>query len=110
MPSQLLEVDQLRALSTYVKNIQEELQRHKELKGPILLAFTPRIANHSRAMSNWERKKDYLDNEVKKFAGYLEALEFAQRERDRVMAERAEKERMREGSVFTKDEDALEMA
>ena len=37
--SQLLEVDQLKALQTYVNNVEEELQKHNELRGPMLLAF-----------------------------------------------------------------------
>lgn len=38
MASVLLEVDQLKALTTYVKNIEEELQKHNELRAPMLLA------------------------------------------------------------------------
>ena len=36
--SALMEVDQLRQLMNYVRNIEEELQRHNELRGPMLLA------------------------------------------------------------------------
>lgn len=35
--SALLEVDQLKALCNYVKNIEEELQKHNELRGAVLL-------------------------------------------------------------------------
>lgn len=38
MASVLLEVDQLKALTTYVKNIEEELQKHNELRGAMALA------------------------------------------------------------------------
>ena len=38
--SALMEVDQLKALSNYVKNIEEELQRHNELRGAVLLAVS----------------------------------------------------------------------
>ena len=38
--SALMEVDQLRALTTYVKNIEDELQKHNELRGPMLLAVS----------------------------------------------------------------------
>lgn len=38
--SALMEVDQLRALTTYVKNIEDELQRHNELRAPMLLAVS----------------------------------------------------------------------
>lgn len=38
MASVLLEVDQLKALTTYVKNIEEELQKHNEFRGAMALA------------------------------------------------------------------------
>jgi len=41
MASNLMEVDQLRALSNYVKNIEEELARHNELRAPMLIAVSP---------------------------------------------------------------------
>lgn len=37
MASNLMEVDQLRALSDYVKNIEEELSHHNELRAPLLI-------------------------------------------------------------------------
>lgn len=42
--SVLLEVDQLKALTAYVKNIEEELQKHNELRGAMSLAVS-RIFN-----------------------------------------------------------------
>jgi len=38
--SALMEVDQLRALTTYVNNIEDELQKHNELRSPMLLAVS----------------------------------------------------------------------
>ena len=38
--SALLEVDQLQALANYVKNVEEELQKHNELRGAVLLAVS----------------------------------------------------------------------
>ena len=40
LASQLLEVDQLKALTTYVRNVEEELKKHNELRGAILLAVS----------------------------------------------------------------------
>ena len=97
--SQLLEVDQLRALSTYVKNVEEELRKHNELRGPMLLAFTTRHPNYNKAMNNWERKSAYLLREIVKFTTYLESLHFAQKEKDKVLGEREQRERMREASI-----------
>lgn len=42
--SALMEVDQSKALLNYVKNIEDELQRHNELRGAVLLAV--RFATH----------------------------------------------------------------
>ena len=38
--SALLEVDQLKALCNYVKNIEDELQKHNELRGAVLLTVS----------------------------------------------------------------------
>ena len=38
MASTLMEVDQLRALTDYVKNIENELSHHNELRAPLLIA------------------------------------------------------------------------
>lgn len=40
MASQLMEVDQLRALTDYVKNIESELAHHNELRAPLLIAVS----------------------------------------------------------------------
>jgi hypothetical protein len=38
--SNLMEVDQLRALTNYVKNVEDELARHNELRAPMLIAVS----------------------------------------------------------------------
>ncbi|KAL8926528.1 MAG: hypothetical protein Q9208_002855 [Pyrenodesmia sp. 3 TL-2023] len=86
--SVLLEVDQLKALTTYVKNIEEELQRHNELRGPMSLAFSSRHPNSSRAMANWERKSSYLLKEIVKFTTYTDCLQAAQAQKDVFYASR----------------------
>ena len=40
MASQLMEVDQLRSLQTYVDNVEAELESHNELKHAIELAVS----------------------------------------------------------------------
>ncbi|KAL8858367.1 MAG: hypothetical protein Q9178_005048 [Gyalolechia marmorata] len=84
--SVLLEVDQLRALTTYVKNIEDELQKHNELRSPMLLAFSTRHPNSSKAMANWERKSSYLLREIVKFRTYIDCLHAAQAHKDVVNA------------------------
>lgn len=84
--SVLLEVDQLRALTAYVRNVEEELQRHNELRGAMLLAFSTRHPNSAKAMANWERKSSYLLREIVKFRTYIDCLHMAQREKEEVKA------------------------
>ncbi|KAK5724125.1 hypothetical protein LTR17_013600 [Elasticomyces elasticus] len=90
MASQLLEVDQLKALTAYVSNVEVELERHNELKHAIELAYSPRHANHQRAMTNWQRKSDYLLREIVKFRTYMDSLAAAQEAKEGFYARRAE--------------------
>ena len=86
--SALLEIDQLKQLTTYVQKIETELQRHNELRGPMLLAFNPRGSNYARAMTNWERKSAYLLREIVKFTTYIDCLNAAQAMKEAVLRER----------------------
>ncbi|KAL8820145.1 MAG: hypothetical protein Q9191_007577 [Dirinaria sp. TL-2023a] len=87
--SVLMEVDQLRALTAYVKNIEEELSKHNELRPAMLLAFSPRHTNSTKAMANWERKSAYLLREIVKFRTYIDCLQAAQAQKEKIYAERA---------------------
>ncbi|KAA8645498.1 hypothetical protein EYZ11_005062 [Aspergillus tanneri] len=73
--STLAEADQLSALRSYVKSVEEELQRHNELRPAMVLAFSPRHPNASKAMANWERKSSYLLREIVKFRTYIDSLQ-----------------------------------
>jgi hypothetical protein len=90
--SQLLEVDQLKALQTYVRNVEEELQKHNELRGPMLLAFSTKHPNSIKAMSNWEKKSSYLLREIVKFRTYIDTLGSAQATKEKIYKMRQEKE------------------
>lgn len=85
MASTLLEIDQLKQLITYVLKIETELQRHNELRGPMLLAFSPRGSNYGRAMTNWERKSAYLLREIVKFRTYIDCLQAAQAMKESIL-------------------------
>lgn len=87
--SQLLEVDQLRQLQAYVKSVEDELQKHNELRGPMLLAYSRGKENREKAMMNWERKSSYLLREIVKFRTYCDSLISARAEREKVLGERA---------------------
>lgn len=106
--SVLMEVDQLKALLTYVKNITEDLEKHNDLRGAMILAvsdlsyalfchgvllltrvqFSPRHPNHTKAMANWERKSSYLLREIVKFKTYIDSLQLAQIKKDALYVER----------------------
>lgn len=115
MASSLMEVDQLRALIDYVKNIESELGYHNELRAPLLIAvsrshisshretnnmqFSPRHPNAARAMANWERKSQYLLREIVKFRTYIDTLTAAQVQKQKIYAEREAQEQLEAGAV-----------
>ncbi|KAL8666237.1 MAG: hypothetical protein Q9168_007525 [Polycauliona sp. 1 TL-2023] len=101
--SVLLEVDQLKALTTYVKNIEDELQKHNELRSPMLLAFSTRHPNSTKAMANWERKSSYLLREIVKFRTYIDCLHAAQVCKEAVYASINNKKMLDEEDVGEKN-------
>ncbi|PGH00448.1 hypothetical protein GX51_05766 [Blastomyces parvus] len=84
MASTLPETDQLATLRKYVKHVEEELQRHNELRAAMSLAFTPRHPNANKALANWERKSSYLLREIVKFRTYIDCLTAAQTLREKI--------------------------
>lgn len=94
--SNLMEQDQLKTLTDYVSGIEEELQKHNQLRSPMLLAFTPRHPNSNKAMANWEKKSSYLLREIVKFRTYIDCLNAAEVGKAKIYAEREEREREKE--------------
>lgn len=88
--SQLMEVDQFRALQTYVNNVEEELQKHNELRSLMLAAFTTKHPNSTKAMNNWEKKSSYLLREIVKFRTYIDTLQNAQMTKEKIYKTRKE--------------------
>ncbi|KAJ5885292.1 hypothetical protein N7495_009802 [Penicillium taxi] len=84
--SHLTEEDQLKALQAYVKNVEDDLQRHNELRGAMNLAFTLRHPNANKAMANWERKSSYLLREIVKFRTYIDSLRNAISQKEKIYA------------------------
>lgn len=95
LASQLMEVDQLKALQTYVQAVEEDLQRHNEMRQPMLLAFSSKGSNYGKAMGNWEKKSSYLLREIVKFKNYIDALQNAQQARDKIYKMRREEDKQR---------------
>ncbi|KAM5437022.1 hypothetical protein MferCBS31731_005677 [Microsporum ferrugineum] len=92
MASTSSEAEQLETLRSYVKHVEQELQRHNELRPALMLAFTPRHANYSKALHNWERKSSYLLREIVKFRTYIDSLVWAETQRERIYQADAAKE------------------
>ena len=98
--SQLMEVDQLKALQAYIKNVEEDLQKHNELRPAMLLAFSQRHPNSHKAMTNWERKSSYLLREIVKFQTYNDSLQAASVQKEKVYAMRKEDENGVKSNAF----------
>ncbi|KAI0005588.1 hypothetical protein F4779DRAFT_621028 [Xylariaceae sp. FL0662B] len=96
-PSNCSEAEQLETLAAYVKSIEDDLQKHNELRSPMLLAFTPRGQNAGKAMANWERKSSYLLREIVKFRTYVDCLQHAETRRAQIYAERSNARRAARG-------------
>ncbi|KAE8441415.1 hypothetical protein EG329_004971 [Mollisiaceae sp. DMI_Dod_QoI] len=94
--SNLMETDQLKTLTDYVSGIEEELQKHNQLRSSMLLAFTPRHPNSNKAMANWEKKSSYLLREIVKFRTYIDCLQAAEVGKRKIYAEREEREKEKE--------------
>ncbi|KAI9738234.1 MAG: hypothetical protein M1834_008732 [Cirrosporium novae-zelandiae] len=109
MASALMEVDQLKALIAYVKSIEEELQKHNELRSAMLLAYSPRHPNHGKAMANWERKSSYLLREIVKFRTYIDCLHAAQAQKDKIYAARPAEEQETELENHEEQEDSRDI-
>lgn len=88
--SSLPESAQLEALQNYVRNIENELQRHNDLRQAVVLAYSPRHPNSGKAMANWERKSSYLLREIVKFRTYIDSLKGALNQKAKIRAEQEE--------------------
>ncbi|KAI1770120.1 hypothetical protein F4818DRAFT_275643 [Hypoxylon cercidicola] len=105
-PSNCSEAEQLDTLDAYVKSIEEDLKKHNQLRSPMLLAFTPRGNNASKAMTNWERKSSYLLREIVKFRTYVDCLQHAKTRQEEVYAERDNARRAALGEDLSDDSSA----
>jgi hypothetical protein len=60
----------------------------------MLLQFSPRHPNASKAVSNWNGKCSYLHTEIYKYRTYIEALNHATNIKAKVYAEREQKKKL----------------
>ncbi|KIK67463.1 hypothetical protein GYMLUDRAFT_217799 [Collybiopsis luxurians FD-317 M1] len=71
------EETQLDALRKHVRSLKRDLQRHNELREPMAALYQPRTGNAIKAMSNWEKKSQYLLTEIVKYDSYVDSLQAA---------------------------------
>ncbi|KAI0081910.1 hypothetical protein K474DRAFT_1655788 [Panus rudis PR-1116 ss-1] len=71
------EETQLEALRKHVAALKDELQEHNELRTPMIKLYSPRSANANKAMTNWEKKSQYLLAEIVKYESYIDSLQSA---------------------------------
>ncbi|KAI0332360.1 hypothetical protein GY45DRAFT_1344763 [Cubamyces sp. BRFM 1775] len=77
VPSLHDEETQLEALQKHVAHLKEELQQHNELRTPMTQLYPSRSSNAQKAMSNWEKKSQYLLTEIVKYESYIDSLQAA---------------------------------
>ncbi|EMD37830.1 CsMn39, partial [Gelatoporia subvermispora B] len=77
VPSTHDEETQLEALQKHVENLKNDLKQHNELRSPMTQLYQPRSSNGAKALSNWEKKSQYLLTEIVKYESYIDSLQAA---------------------------------
>ncbi|KAJ2701665.1 hypothetical protein H4218_001265 [Coemansia sp. IMI 209128] len=75
--SDLDEAAQLKSLLHHITYLEEELVAHKKVQGSIEERFYPRTHQFQRGFSNWERKAQYILQELIKYQSYADVLQKA---------------------------------
>ncbi|KAI0930571.1 hypothetical protein AcV5_007248 [Taiwanofungus camphoratus] len=99
------EETQLEALQKHVASLKTDLKQHNELRTPMTNLYQPRTSNAARAMSNWEKKSQYLLTEIVKYDSYIDSLQAAMSLR---LKKRGEKALERALVVASPTEDELQ--
>jgi len=89
IPSTLDEELQLEALKKHVAALMQELQEHNELRGPMMALYPSRSQNSAKALSNWEKRSQYLLAEHVKYESYVDSLQAAMALRFKKRGEKA---------------------
>jgi hypothetical protein len=72
--------------------------------------YSPRHANYSRSLANWQRKSDYLLREIVKFQTYADSLTVAQKARESFYAKKNQTEGAAKAGGSTVPEAEVEQA
>jgi PH/SEC7 domain-containing protein len=87
--SVLDEEGQMEALHRHVTSMKQELKQHNELREAMLDLYQPRSNTAGKALSNWEKKSQYLLTEIVKYESYVESLQHAMKLRLKKRGEKA---------------------
>ncbi|KAI8384416.1 uncharacterized protein BYT42DRAFT_260421 [Radiomyces spectabilis] len=87
--STLEEKPQLDALHRHVKELNEELDKHRDLKPDMETRFSSKASSDVQAMTNWENKSQYLLHEIIKYQNYCDSIEKSLALQDKAMQELA---------------------
>lgn len=71
------EETQMEALKKHVESMKKDLEKHNELREPMLALYQARTTNVVKAHSNWEKKSNYLLTEIVKYDLYIDSLQTA---------------------------------
>ncbi|KAI0305683.1 hypothetical protein B0F90DRAFT_1815266 [Multifurca ochricompacta] len=97
VPSTHDEETQLETLKKHVATLMQELQEHNELRGPMMALYPSRSQNAAKALSNWEKKSQYLLAEHVKYESYVDSLQAAMTLRFKRRGEKALEHALRSG-------------
>ncbi|KAI0066118.1 hypothetical protein BV25DRAFT_1835812 [Artomyces pyxidatus] len=89
VPSTHDEETQLEALRKHVASLTVDLEQHNELRAPMMALYPSRSANAGKALSNWEKKSQYLLTEIVKYESYIDSLQAAMTLRFKKRGEKA---------------------
>ncbi|KAJ1826370.1 hypothetical protein LPJ56_002209, partial [Coemansia sp. RSA 2599] len=84
--SDLDETAQLKALLHHISYLEDELVSHKKVQGSIDERFFPKTQMFHRAFGNWERKAQYILQELIKYQSYADVLQKALKQMQEEMA------------------------
>ncbi|KAG6842087.1 hypothetical protein C0991_002741 [Blastosporella zonata] len=71
------EETQLEALRKHVSSMKKDLERHNDLREPMTALYQPRTTNAVKALTNWEKKSQWLLTEIVKYESYIDSLQAA---------------------------------
>ncbi|KAG1450116.1 hypothetical protein G6F56_008440 [Rhizopus delemar] len=73
--STLAEREQFELLSKHLRELNNEINEHRDRKNKLIVKFPSKCHNYSQVITNWETRAHYLLHEIIKYQNYCDALE-----------------------------------